>query len=44
MDMKAKNIGILALETYFPPTYVSQQDLEQFDKVSKGKYTIGLGQ
>lgn len=32
------------MEIYFPPTYVSQEELEAFDKVPKGKYTIGLGQ
>lgn len=32
------------MEIYFPSTYVAQEDLEVFDKVSKGKYTIGLGQ
>jgi len=38
------NIGILAVELYFPSTYVDQAELEDFDKVPKGKYTIGLGQ
>jgi hydroxymethylglutaryl-CoA synthase len=45
--MKVENVGILAMEVYFPPTYVSQADLEVFDaskSVSKGKYTEGLGQ
>ena len=28
----------------FPKTYVNQAELEQYDQVSKGKYTIGLGQ
>ncbi len=37
-------MGILALEIYFPPTYVDQSELEVFDKASKGKYTVGLGQ
>lgn len=37
-------VGILGMEVYFPNTYVSQEDLEQFYGVSKGKYTIGLGQ
>jgi hydroxymethylglutaryl-CoA synthase len=41
---KAQNVGIVGIEVYFPPTYVAQEDLEKFDKVSKGKYTIGLGQ
>lgn len=37
-------VGILAAECYFPAQYVCQERLEQFDQVSKGKYTIGLGQ
>lgn len=32
------------MEIYFPSTYVSQSDLEVFNKVPKGKYTVGLGQ
>jgi hydroxymethylglutaryl-CoA synthase len=40
---RPQNIGILGIEIYFPPQYVSQEDLEVFDKVGKGKYTIGLG-
>jgi len=36
--------GILAIETYFPSTYVSQDELEEYDGVGKGKYTVGLGQ
>ncbi|PRP86049.1 hydroxymethylglutaryl-CoA synthase [Planoprotostelium fungivorum] len=39
-----KGVGILGIETYFPKTYVKQSDLEVFDKVGKGKYTIGLEQ
>ncbi|RNA14776.1 hydroxymethylglutaryl- cytoplasmic [Brachionus plicatilis] len=39
-----KNVGILAIECYFPIQYVDQQKLEEFDQVSAGKYTIGLGQ
>lgn len=31
------------MEIYFPPTYVDQRDLEVYDKVGEGKYTIGLG-
>ncbi|GLJ12432.1 hypothetical protein SUGI_0190820 [Cryptomeria japonica] len=38
------NVGILAMEVYFPTTCVQQDALETFDGVSKGKYTIGLGQ
>jgi hypothetical protein len=39
-----ENVGILAIEVYFPSTYVDQGKLEEYDGVSKGKYTIGLGQ
>eukprot|EP00850_Spirogloea_muscicola_P007470 SM000038S14283 [mRNA] locus=s38:28726:32526:+ [translate_table: standard] len=38
------HVGILAMEVYFPPTYVEQAELETHDGVSAGKYTIGLGQ
>ncbi|KAF9426861.1 hypothetical protein BGZ76_002563 [Entomortierella beljakovae] len=38
------NVGIHALELYFPSKYVDQVELEQFDGVSAGKYTIGFGQ
>jgi hydroxymethylglutaryl-CoA synthase len=48
MNVLSKNdnvydVGILASEIYFPSTCVMQEELEVFDKVSKGKYTIGLG-
>jgi hydroxymethylglutaryl-CoA synthase len=39
-----KNVGILAIETYFPRTYVSQEKLEAHAGVSSGKFRIGLGQ
>jgi hydroxymethylglutaryl-CoA synthase len=39
-----EDVGILAIEIYFPKTFVCQEKLEEFDGVSKGKYTIGLGQ
>ncbi|KVH95444.1 Hydroxymethylglutaryl-coenzyme A synthase, active site-containing protein [Cynara cardunculus var. scolymus] len=42
--MAPQNVGILAMEIYFPPTCIQQDTLENFDGVSKGKYTIGLGQ
>ncbi|GAU20682.1 hypothetical protein TSUD_230960 [Trifolium subterraneum] len=42
--MAAKNVGILALDIYFPPNAVQQEALEAHDGASKGKYTIGLGQ
>ncbi|XGW03853.1 hypothetical protein V3C99_015195 [Haemonchus contortus] len=39
-----QNVGISAIEIYFPKNVVNQTDLEQFDSCAKGKYTIGLGQ
>ncbi|XP_075236307.1 hydroxymethylglutaryl-CoA synthase isoform X2 [Lycorma delicatula] len=39
-----EDVGILALEFVVPPRYVDQSELEQYDGVSTGKYTIGLGQ
>lgn len=39
-----ENVGIIAMDIYFPSSYVDQTDLEEFNGVSKGKYTIGLGQ
>ncbi|GME42130.1 Hydroxymethylglutaryl-synthase [Neofusicoccum parvum] len=42
--MAPQNIGIKAIELYFPAQCVDQADLEKFDGVSQGKYTIGLGQ
>jgi len=39
-----ENVGILALQVYIPKTFVSHDELEVFDGVSTGKYTIGLGQ
>uniref|UniRef100_A0A5B6Z923 Hydroxymethylglutaryl-CoA synthase n=1 Tax=Davidia involucrata TaxID=16924 RepID=A0A5B6Z923_DAVIN len=44
MASERKNVGILAMEIYFPPTCVQQEALEAHDGASKGKYTIGLGQ
>ncbi|CAM6100750.1 unnamed protein product [Calypogeia fissa] len=44
MAKRPENVGILAMEMYFPPSHVRQDELEDFDGVSKGKYTIGLGQ
>ncbi|KAK4243557.1 hydroxymethylglutaryl-CoA synthase [Corynascus novoguineensis] len=38
------NVGIRAIELYFPAQCVDQEELERYDGVSKGKYTIGLGQ
>lgn len=42
--MKTSEAGIVAIEVYFPRSYVDQRALEKFDGVSSGKYTIGLGQ
>ncbi|KAJ4429245.1 Hydroxymethylglutaryl-CoA synthase, cytoplasmic [Periplaneta americana] len=39
-----ENVGIVALELIFPSHYVEQAELEAYDKVSAGKYTVGLGQ
>lgn len=39
-----EDVGILALDIYFPAQYVDQTELEAFDGVSSGKYTKGLGQ
>ncbi|KAB0803199.1 hypothetical protein PPYR_00169 [Photinus pyralis] len=39
-----EDVGILAIETVFPSLYVDQTELEQYDGVSAGKYTVGLGQ
>ncbi|KQK23961.1 hydroxymethylglutaryl-CoA synthase isoform X1 [Brachypodium distachyon] len=41
---RIKDVGILAMDIYFPPNCVLQEELETHDGVSKGKYTIGLGQ
>lgn len=39
-----EQVGILAIEIVVPSRCVDQADLEIHDGVSKGKYTIGLGQ
>lgn len=44
MGGKVENVGILSMEIYFPSQYVEQAELEKFDGVAEGKYTIGLGQ
>jgi hydroxymethylglutaryl-CoA synthase len=41
---RPKDVGVLAVEAYFPRRCVSEDALEDYDGVSKGKYTIGLGQ
>lgn len=42
--MSPSNVGIKAIQYYIPGQYVNQAELEAFDGVSAGKYTIGLGQ
>ncbi|KAG7009365.1 hypothetical protein G7Y79_00002g004800 [Physcia stellaris] len=44
MATRPRNVGIKAIEIYFPSQCVDQAELEKFDGVSQGKYTIGLGQ
>ncbi|ORX98748.1 hydroxymethylglutaryl-CoA synthase [Clohesyomyces aquaticus] len=44
MAARPSNIGIKGIELYFPSQCVDQSELEKFDGVSQGKYTIGLGQ
>ncbi|XP_055689794.1 hydroxymethylglutaryl-CoA synthase 1 [Lutzomyia longipalpis] len=39
-----ENVGILGIDLIFPSQYVDQTELEVFDGVSAGKYTVGLGQ
>ncbi|KAH9951051.1 hydroxymethylglutaryl-CoA synthase [Amylocystis lapponica] len=41
---RPKDVGVLAMEMYFPRRCISEEELEVFDNVPKGKYTIGLGQ
>uniref|UniRef100_A0A8C6AQP3 Hydroxymethylglutaryl-CoA synthase n=1 Tax=Monodon monoceros TaxID=40151 RepID=A0A8C6AQP3_MONMO len=43
-DAWPKDVGILALEVYFPAQYVDQTDMEKFNSVEAGKYTVGMGQ
>ncbi|KAL8703752.1 MAG: hypothetical protein Q9201_003077 [Fulgogasparrea decipioides] len=44
MAVPLAEVGILALEIYFPTRYVDQVELERYDGVGAGKYTLGLGQ
>lgn len=41
---RPQNVGVLAMEVYFPHYFVAQSDLERYDGVPAGKYTLGLGQ
>ncbi|KAL1140119.1 hypothetical protein AAG570_000051 [Ranatra chinensis] len=38
------DVGIVGMYLVVPSTYVDQTELESFDGVSTGKYTVGLGQ
>ncbi|KAK4864598.1 hypothetical protein LT330_009593 [Penicillium expansum] len=44
MPSNAQNVGIKALEIYFPSRYVPQSELETYLGASTGKFTIGLAQ
>jgi hydroxymethylglutaryl-CoA synthase len=44
MSSFENNVGVLAMEVYFPSSFVKQTDMEAANGVSAGKYTIGLGQ
>ncbi|KDR15853.1 hydroxymethylglutaryl-CoA synthase 1-like isoform X2 [Zootermopsis nevadensis] len=44
MDQWPESVGILAIELIFPSEYVEQSEMEVYDGVSVGKYTLGLGQ
>jgi hydroxymethylglutaryl-CoA synthase len=43
-ETRPRNVGIHAMDVYFPKTSVAQSDLEDYSGVPKGKFTIGLGQ
>ncbi|XP_053666643.1 hydroxymethylglutaryl-CoA synthase 1 [Anopheles marshallii] len=38
------DVGIVGIQIVFPSQFVDQTELEAFDGVSAGKYTVGLGQ
>ncbi|KAK1149644.1 3-hydroxy-3-methylglutaryl coenzyme A synthase [Aspergillus melleus] len=42
MATRPENVGIKAIEVYFPSRYVSQTELEKYLGVSTGKFTIDL--
>ncbi|CAG8178522.1 unnamed protein product [Penicillium nalgiovense] len=44
MSSNTQNVGIKALDIYFPSRYVLQSELETYLGASAGKFTIGLGQ
>ncbi|CEO99191.1 Hydroxymethylglutaryl-CoA synthase [Plasmodiophora brassicae] len=41
---RARDVGIVAVDVYFPKRYVDQADLERYEGAAAGKFTIGLGQ
>ncbi|ODV81125.1 hydroxymethylglutaryl-CoA synthase [Suhomyces tanzawaensis NRRL Y-17324] len=41
---RPQNIGIKGIEVYIPSQAVNQTELEKYDGIPAGKYTIGLGQ
>jgi len=41
MNYSSENVGIAAMEVYFPKIFVDQSKMEEFDGVSKGKYIHG---
>lgn len=41
---RPQNVGIKGIEVYIPAQAVNQAELEKFDGIPAGKYTIGLGQ
>lgn len=43
-DTRPQDVGIVAMDIYFPKTTVNQTQLEIFNQVPQGKYTAGLGQ
>lgn len=43
-NMWPENVGIVGIEVVLPSLFVDQTELEEFDGVSAGKYTVGLGQ
>ncbi|WAQ82373.1 hypothetical protein PtA15_2A690 [Puccinia triticina] len=43
-NTRPDNVGILAMDVYFPRRCIDESELEKFDGVASGKYTIGLGQ
>lgn len=41
---RAVDCGVSLIEVYIPKLFVEVEELENYHKASKGKYTIGLGQ